>query len=161
MSIGRPKNYRAKLLISSASLEQLMNLIAYSTQDQDPAVENPYAVYWEDGTDATLFDFHHNTFATHENILDFPGRIARRIYPNVIAGMRWDYDIRDWRVSGTGVIPFYLKLYDVDACDHELQGELQLHPVVYRCVIIRARHVNKFEDCRNAAFPASLAPIPK
>jgi hypothetical protein len=114
-----------------------MNLLAYWDQNDNPGIEEPYAVYFEDGTDASMDEYQKHADDTHEDLLDYPGRIVRRIYPGIVGGVRWCYHMRDWKVSGSQIVSFYLDLYDPDASDSQIIAELYTFPTVYRCVIIR------------------------
>lgn len=114
-----------------------MNLLAYWYQKDNPGIDEPYAVYFEDGTDASIDEYRKHADDTHEDLLDYPGRLVRRIYPDIVGGVRWCYHGRDWKVSGSQIVSFYLDLHDPDASDSQLIAELHTFPTVYRCVIIR------------------------
>jgi len=114
-----------------------MNLLAYWDLNDNPGRDEPYAVYFEDGTDASIDEYRKHIDDTHEDRLDYPGRMVRRIYPGIVGGVRWCYHARDWKVSGSQIVPFYLDLRDPDASDSQIIAELYTFPIVYRCVIIR------------------------
>jgi len=114
-----------------------MNLLAYWDLNHNPGNDEPYAVYFEDGTPACIDDYRKHINDTHEDLLDYPGRLVRRISPGIVGGVRWCYHARDWKVSGSQIVPFYLDLHDPDASDSQITAELYTFPTVYRCVIIR------------------------
>jgi hypothetical protein len=57
-----------------------MNLLAYWDLNDNPGYDEPYAVYFEDGTDASIDEYRKHIDDTHEDRLDYPGRMVRRIY---------------------------------------------------------------------------------
>jgi hypothetical protein len=114
-----------------------MNLLAYWRLDDTPGNDEPYAVYFEDGTAASLDEYRKHIDDTHEASFDYPGRIVHCIFPGIIGGVRWCYNARDWKVSGSQIVPFYLDLHDPDASDSRIIAELYTFPTVYRCEIIR------------------------
>ncbi len=114
-----------------------MNLIAYWHLDNNPGNHEPYAVYFEDGTAASIDDYRKHIDDTHEASFDYLGRIVHRIYPGIVGGVRWCCHARDWKVMGSQIAPFYLDLPDPDASDSRIIAELYTFPTVYRCEIIR------------------------
>ena len=114
-----------------------MNLLAYWHLNDNPGNHEPYAVYFDDGTPASIEEYRKHIDDTHEASLDRPGRIVHRIYPGVVGGVRWCCHARDWKVTGSQIVPFYLELHDPDASDSRIIAELYTFPTVYRCEIIR------------------------
>jgi len=114
-----------------------MELIATWTSGQDPSVEDPYAVRWIDGTPATLDDYRRHSLDTH-TFLPYAGdAIELRMFPGVVAEVRYDEADGHWMVNGPGVSPATLDLTDPNALNEQIIAELYTFPVVYRANIKR------------------------
>jgi hypothetical protein len=111
-------------------------LVAKWTWEQDSAVDPPASVKWGDGRPATLDDYVGHTGDTHVLVESTDG-LECRIFPDIVADVRYDAFARTWFVTGAGVETMSLDLSDLNATDHEITAALYELPTVYRAVIHR------------------------
>lgn len=115
----------------------MCTLIARWTSDQDWTVEPPQSVFWGDLRPATQQDYVAHLDDTYELVVYPDGSLERRIYPWIVADVRYDgYSCRWWVVPREGE-PLSLDLSDRDAPDDELMAELHQLPMIYRSMIHR------------------------
>jgi hypothetical protein len=112
-------------------------LIANWTVDQDPCVDPPATVYWEDRSPATINDYVVHSIGTHSLTIGEDDGMECRMFPDIVADLRYDRFAASWAVSGEGIEPFSLQLFDQNATDAEIIGELYLFPIVYKARIHR------------------------
>ena len=117
--------------------KSMMDLIATWTRDQDMSVELPNAVRWADGTPATHNDYLEHVLDTHTFVGDCVNGMERRIFPGIVADVRYDSYAQTWTVSGVDVTRSALDLIDADAPDDQIVAALYALPIVYRPNIIR------------------------
>jgi hypothetical protein len=120
--------------IKMKNTQSVMDLIATWTPDQDMSVELPSAVRWANGTPATHSDYLEHMLATHAFVGDGENGIELRIFPGIVADVRYDSYARTWTVSGVDVTSSALDLTDPDAPDDQIVAALYALPVVYRSV---------------------------
>lgn len=111
-------------------------LIAKWNLKQDPSIDMPIRVFWADGRPATHQDFLTHRLDTHEIVITSKG-IEMRIYPNLIADVRFDYYAGTWFVVPPDEQPVSLDLPNIRATDEEITAALYQLPRVYRSVIHR------------------------
>ncbi|WP_433968294.1 hypothetical protein [Tunturiibacter gelidiferens] len=114
-----------------------MELIAKWNPSQDMSVELPSSVRWADGTCATHNDYLQHMLDTHTFVGDCENGREIRMFPNIVADVRYDHSAQTWAVSGVGVTPSALALTDPDASDDQITAALYALPVVYRSNIRR------------------------
>jgi hypothetical protein len=115
----------------------MTTLIARWTSTQDPAVDHPQAVFWDDGRPATHQDYLDHLDDTHELVEGPDGNLERRMYPSIVADVRYDGYMRLWFVVAPGQGPISLDLPDVNATDDQITAALYEFPRVYRAKIWR------------------------
>jgi hypothetical protein len=112
-------------------------LIASWARDQDFSVEDPRSVRWEDGSPATLNDYHEHLLDTQKVINEGDGDIELHMFPSIVAEVSFDTSVKAWVVTGRGVIPATLDVTDPQAKDDQIIADLSTFPIVYRAVIKR------------------------
>jgi hypothetical protein len=115
----------------------MTTLIARWTSTQDPAVDRPQAVFLDDGRPATHQDYLDHLDDTHELFEGPDGNLERRMYPSIVANVRYDGYMRLWFVVAPGQEPISLDLPDVTATDDQITAALYEFPLVYRVRIWR------------------------
>lgn len=98
---------------------------------EDAMLESPSVVRWEDGSPATLEDYHKHLVDTHTWVLDSRGGIEQRIFPDIVADVRYDPLAGVWGLSGQSVQPAALSLTDPNATDEQIVAELYTFPLTY------------------------------
>jgi hypothetical protein len=101
-------------------------LIATWTMGQDPTVDLPASVKWQDGALATVSDYLKHltdTFTWDLESADGPRRIIR---PSIVATASYDQIAGAWTISGHGVTRAVLDVSDPHATDEEIA----LEPVI-------------------------------
>lgn len=111
-------------------------LVAKWTSDQDPVSEDPACVVWGDGRPASQDDYLSHRADTRE-LVDTAEGLELRIYPSVVADVRFDAFYATWFVTAKGQESLSLDLFDVDATDADIMSALNDLPVIYRAVIHR------------------------
>jgi hypothetical protein len=111
-------------------------LIAKWTDPEDAIHRDPSVIQWEDGSPATLDDYNARIDDTHI-IIHRPQGVELRMFPDIVAEVRYDSMTGVWGVTGLGIPPFALSLTDRDATDFQILGELYEFPIVYRVRIHR------------------------
>jgi hypothetical protein len=114
-----------------------MALIAKWNRNQDPSMERPSSVRWEDGTRATHDDYLQHMLDTHTLVGDCEDGVEVRMFPGVVAEVRYDHSAQTWTVGGGGVTPFALDLTDPNAPDDQIMAALYTLPMVYHSNIYR------------------------
>lgn len=114
----------------------MLTLVARWNLKQDPAVDMPISVFWENGRPATQQDYFEHRLDTHELVATSKG-IEMKMYPGLSADVRYDSYARMWFVIPPDAEPISLDLSDFTATDEEITAALYQLPVVYRCVIHR------------------------
>jgi hypothetical protein len=112
-------------------------LIARWTLAQDPAVDHPQAVFWDDGRLANYRDYLDHVGDTHELVEGPNGNLERRMYPSIVADVRYDGYVQMWFVVAPGQEPISLDLRDVNATDDHIISALYEFPTVYKARIWR------------------------
>lgn len=113
----------------------MTTLIAEWGATQNAAVDMPIRVIWENGQQATLRDYIRHRRDTHELVVTTAGA-EMRMYPELVADVRYDYYTGVWWVVPPGEEPVALALL-YGATDEEIVADLSRLPRVYRAVIHR------------------------
>jgi hypothetical protein len=116
-----------------------MALIAKWATNQDLSIEAPHSVRWEDGTRATHEDYLRHMLDTHTLVSECEDGMEVRMFPAIVADVRYDHFAQTWAVGGDGVVPSALDLADPDAPDDQIMAALYTLPMVYRSNICRDR----------------------
>jgi hypothetical protein len=115
----------------------MMTLIARWATHEGSTLEPPHLVQWEDGTPATHDDYQKQIDSTHTWAVKSPGIIERRIFPDVVADVRFDALAGTGVLSAPGITPTSLDLTDQGATDDQITTELYTFPVIFRARIHR------------------------
>jgi hypothetical protein len=115
-----------------------MKLIAKWNQGQEPGIEEPSSVVWEDGSPATIADYRKHELDTRISYSHDDGEIQCHMFPHVIADVRFEQDVWDWVVRGQGVIPVALDIKNPKALDGDIYAALISISTVYKARIIRS-----------------------
>jgi len=115
----------------------MMALIAKWATHEGANLEPPHLVQWENGTPATQEDYRKHLDDTHVWIINSPGSIERRSFPDIVADIRYDTVSGAWAINGQSVEPALLTLTNADATDDQIMEELYTFPVIYRARIHR------------------------
>jgi hypothetical protein len=115
-----------------------MELIARWTKHQDASMEEPQSVRWANDTPAIVDDFQRHQLDTHCLRIDEQGQLVQHFFPEIVAEVTFDQDVRDWVVRGPGVTTVGLELNDPNANDEQIIAELYTFPTVYRANIVRS-----------------------
>ena len=83
----------------------MATLIARWTLTQDPVVDRPEAVFWSDGCRASYQDLLDHLGDTHELVETADGHLERRMYPFLLADVRYDGYVQMWFVMAPGEGP--------------------------------------------------------
>jgi hypothetical protein len=94
-------------------------------------------VQWEGGTPATHEDYWKHIDDTHTWVVKSPSTIERRIFPDIVADVRFDALAEVWAISGPGIEPASLTLKNPNAIDDQIVEELYTLPTIYRARIHR------------------------
>ena len=114
-----------------------MKLIATWLKNQEPDLEDPHSVVWEDGQTATIKEFWEHSKDTRLCIVPEAGGLEWHLFPDVVAEVFWCRQGKAWGVRGDGVEPSSLYVTDLNASDHVLECALSAMPIVYRAKISR------------------------
>ena len=114
-----------------------MILIARWSSAGEPNFDAPDAIFWSDGRPGTLQDYHSHLDDTHALVHCANGSLERRMYPWIVADVRYDGYMRLWFVVAPGQDPISLDLCDVLATDEEITATLYEFPLVYKSRIWR------------------------
>lgn len=114
-----------------------MTLIARWTNAQDPGVDPPASIFLEDGRPASHQDYVDHAGDTHELVECGNGGIEKRMYPWLVAEVRYDGYARLWFVVPPGQEPLSLDLPDIDATDDQITAALYEFPRVNKARIWR------------------------
>jgi hypothetical protein len=82
-----------------------------------------------------------------------------RMFPAIVADVRYDHFAQTWAIGGDGVVPYPLDLTDPDAPDDQIMAALYTLPMVYRSNICRDRAALGRKPKPNSALFGS--PLPK
>jgi hypothetical protein len=115
----------------------MTTLIARWTSTQDPAVDRPQAIFWDDGRPATHQDYLDHREDTHELLEGPDDNLERRMYPSLIADVRYDGYVQLWFVVPPDHEPLSLDLSDINATDDQIISTLYEFPMVYKARIWR------------------------
>lgn len=111
-------------------------LTALWSKSQDPAVDPPTKVTWNDGSAGTVDDFRKHLVDTHT--VEFKnGATKMTMFPHVCADVRYDSFATTWVVYGPFTDPTSLELPNPMTTDDEIEAQLSVLPVVYRARIHR------------------------
>jgi hypothetical protein len=102
--------------------------------EQDIAYDDPQNVYWNDDRPADFEQYLAHRSDTRVFVLTEDG-VELRMYPAIIADVRYDAFHRLWFVVPRGGDPISLDLSDPDATDEEIRAALLLLPLTYRALI--------------------------
>jgi hypothetical protein len=114
-----------------------MKLIAKWKPQLEPAYDEPSSVFWEDGTAATVNDYRTHELDTHSLHASDDGGTECHMFPEIVAEVTFDRDVRDWVVRVPDVAAFGLELNNPCAKDEQIIAGLYTFPVVYSANIIR------------------------
>jgi hypothetical protein len=114
-----------------------MKLIAKWKPELEPAYDEPSSVVWEDGTPATLNDYRTHELDSHSLHASDDGGMERHMFPEIVADVVFDSNVRDWVMRGRDVNPAVLGLHDPAVTDLEILTEIFTFPTVYRHRVIR------------------------
>ena len=115
----------------------MMALIARWLRQEDTTLKTPHMVFWEDGTLATHDDYQKHLDDTHTWISNSPSGVELRIFPDIVADVRYDIWAGVWALSGESVRPAALSITDPNATCDQIVAELYTFPIVYRARIHR------------------------
>jgi hypothetical protein len=115
-----------------------MKLIAKWSRGQEPGIEEPSSVVWEDRSPATMADYRAHELDTRISYSDDDGVAQCHMFPDVIADVSFEQEVWDWVVRGQGVIPAALDVKNPQALDGDLYAALISLPTLYKARIIRA-----------------------
>jgi hypothetical protein len=115
----------------------MTTLIARWTSTQDPGVDRPQAIFWDDGRPATHQDYLDHREDTHELLEGPDDNLERRMYPSLIADVRYDGYVQLWLVVPPDHEPLSLDLSDINATDDQIISTLYEFPMVYKARIWR------------------------
>jgi hypothetical protein len=110
----------------------MTTLIASWTSTQDPVFDRPKSVIWGDGRPASQQDYLAHADDTHELVECADGSLELRMYPWIIADVRYDGYDRMWFVVAPGQEPISLDLRDVNATNDQITAALYEFPRVYK-----------------------------
>jgi len=113
-----------------------MTLIARWSAAEDPLFDPP-EVFWDDGRPATYQDYLDHMGDTHELVICADGSLERRMYPWILADVRYDGYIQMWFMVAPGQEPLSLDLKDINATDEQIISVLYEFPKVYKARIRR------------------------
>ncbi len=114
-----------------------MKLIAKWKPELEPAYDEPSSVVWADGTPATLNDYRAHELDTYSFHACDDGGMERQMFPEIVADVIFDTNVRDWVIRGRDVNPAALGLHDPAATDQEILTEIFTFPTIYKHTIIR------------------------
>jgi hypothetical protein len=114
-----------------------MRLIARWATDGNSTLEPPSLIWWADGTPATQEDYKRHLDDTHAWVITPLMSIERRVYPEIVADVRYDASAESWTIGGDGITPASLELPDRNATDDQILTELYTFPIIYRARIHR------------------------
>jgi hypothetical protein len=112
-------------------------LTARWATDGNSTLEPPSLIWWTDGTPATQADYHKHLSDTHTWVITPLMSIERRVYPDIVADVRYDAPAGSWTISGNEVTPASLELADPHSTDDDIMAELYTFTTVYRVRIHR------------------------
>jgi hypothetical protein len=115
-----------------------MKLIAVWSKDQDPSLEDPRSVSWENGRTAVISDYHEFALDTHFLMTNDAGELEQHIFLDIEATVAFEANVQDWVVRGKNVIPTSLDLKHPTASDLDIIAALYMLPTVYKATIIRS-----------------------
>jgi hypothetical protein len=115
-----------------------MKLIAKWNRGQEPGIEDPSSVAWEDGCPATLADFRTHDLDTYFLCSNDDSDVERHMLPDVIVDVSFEQNVQDWVMRGQGVIPAGLDVKNPNAPDFDIYAALITFPTVYKARIIRS-----------------------
>jgi hypothetical protein len=115
-----------------------MKLIAMWSHGQEPGIDEPSSVVWEDGSPASIADYRTHEIDTRIYCSDDDGEAQCHMFPDVIADVSFERDVWDWVVRGQGVITAALDVKNPKALDGDIYGALINLPTLYKARIIRA-----------------------
>jgi hypothetical protein len=116
-----------------------MKLIAKWSRGQEPGIEEPSSVVWEDGSPATMADYRTHELDTRISYPNDDGETQFHMFPDVIADVSFEQDVQDWVMRGQGVISAALDLKNPKAPDADIYAALITFPtVLYKARIIRS-----------------------
>jgi hypothetical protein len=133
----------------------MMTLIAEWSATQDAAVDMPIRVIWENGRRATSRDYIRHQRDTHELVVTTAG-VEMRMYPGLVADVRYDYYTGVWWVVPPGEEPVALALL-YEATNEEIVADLARLPRVYRAVIHRG--ANRTESNAVTGSSEGISPV--
>jgi hypothetical protein len=115
-----------------------MKLIGKWSDGQEPGTEEPSSVVWEDGSLATLADFRTHELDTRTLYSNDDGETECHMFPDIVADVSFEENVRDWVVRGHGVIPAALDVKNPQALDGDIYAALITLPTVYKARIVRS-----------------------
>lgn len=114
----------------------MRSLIARFRADSDLVYDHPIEIRWDDGRPASPETYRRNRADTRTLIQTMDG-IELRLFPDVVADVRYDGYWQGWFVTPTGGKPIYLDLRRPNATNLDIRAALFRLPVVYQARIHR------------------------
>jgi hypothetical protein len=114
-----------------------MNLTAHWTGHQDPTIDKPYRLLWQDGRSATLTDYEDHRDDTYLIVHRDDGCTEVHYFPDLVVEVIYDQADQRWIAKGPDIETFGLDVSDPNATDDQIYQELFSFPVVYRHRIYR------------------------
>jgi hypothetical protein len=115
----------------------MMKLIATWLPTQEPDIEAPHSIIWEDGSTASMEDYNAHCGDTSFCVATDIGGWEWHIFPDITAEVFYCPHGRVWGLRGDGVVPTSLYITDPHATDSELQSALVSLLTWYRTKIVR------------------------
>lgn len=115
-----------------------MKLIGKWSRGQEPGIEEPFSVVWEDGSPATMADYRTHEVDTRIRYSSNDGETECHMFPDIVADVSFEQNVQDWVVKGQGVIPAALDVKNPQALDGDIYAALITLPTVYKARIVRS-----------------------
>ena len=122
-----------------------MKLIARWNRGQDPALDAPTDIRWDNGQCATLTDYIHHLDDTFVFTVQ-GGGFVRIAFPDVVADVQFDEDMGHWVCQPPGQQRILLELSNPNVGDDQIIAELYTYPIVYRAIIHRKGFTSRVKE---------------
>lgn len=114
----------------------MRTLIARFKPDSDLVYDRPLEIRWDDGRPASLETYRQHRADTRA-LIQTPDGVELRMYPGLVAEVRFDGYWLGWFVTPSGGEPISLDLRRPNATDLDIRAALFRLPVVYQARIHR------------------------
>jgi hypothetical protein len=111
-------------------------LIARWRHTKDVYSSTPDYIRWDDGSPATFNDYLNHQYDTQECLRRKNG-LEIRIFPELIADVKFNPTLGAWGIEGAGVDPSILAEHDPEASDDSVLCAVCKLPIYYRVRIHR------------------------